>query len=348
MTKLALLALLGTATIAVEATPNLPLCEGGPWCGFDRPEDISPLPGTDWIVVTDQSKPIPLQLLATTNPVRRFSGTLSEQASLPTFHACDGPPEAMAVRGHTVRKHSDAFQLAVINTSRIELFDIVVTDDTASLTWSGCIGVPKQYRLNDLAFSAQGALFASHMFDLPTDQSSADALRNAFLNGTTTGYAVRWTQSTGWTKVAGTDLSFANGIGVSADQHTLAVAGTYSQKVTFVDLASGNTSERALPLQPDNITPLANGGFLVTGHTGTPVTGIDPCRSEDTLPCGFPFSVVKIHTDRSVEVILEQDGKDSPGASVAALADDYTILLGTAFGDRVTRLPISQIQKPQK
>ncbi len=96
----------------------------------------------------------------------------------------------------------------------------------------------------------------------------------------------------------------------------------------------------ALPHTPDNVTALADGSFLSVGHTGVPVTGVDPCRPAQSVPCGFPFSVARVMPGRDAatpqtRVLFEHDGSRIPGASVAA-PHGGRLYLGSFFGERVT------------
>jgi hypothetical protein len=102
----------------------------------------------------------------------------------------------------------------------------------------------------------------------------------------------------------------------------------------------GRTRQVPLALQPDNITRAPGGGFVVAGHTGIPVTGVDPCRAVSRLPCGFPFAVARIDTSGRARLLFAHDGQRIPGASVALLRE-RRLYLGSAFGDRVSNVDLS-------
>ena len=205
-----------------------------------------------------------------------------------------------------------------------------------TVSWRDCISVPPEYALNDVALAPSGDIYATHMFARPESATDAQQLRTKFLAAAATGFALHWSVQRGWRRMPGTELSFANGIAVSGDGHWLAVAGTFDQAVLVVDLRRGDIRRVRVALQPDNITPFGRSSFIVVGHTGVPVTGIDPCRNPQARPCGFPFSAARISAPGgAVTPIYTDDGKATPGASVAVL-DGRMLYLGSAFGDRVS------------
>lgn len=321
----------------VGASPNLPQCSDSAYCEFYKPEDISLVPGTDWIIVAQDVVSAPLQLLNTGDPGRRFGQIPAGPLGSGELD-CGDPPERIRPRGHSVGTLNGREYFAVINTvdsARIELFQIVLDTPEPGLLWQGCILVPDHLMLNDIVFGPNDSLYASHMFQRPESTQDAAALQEAFLERANTGYAVRWRVADGWSKVPGTDVSFANGIAVSGDGTTLAVAGTYSEAVILVNLLSRTRKVLRLPLQPDNITSLVGEEFLVVGHTGSPITGIDPCRPVEAFPCGFPFAVIRFDLTAPPVTVFEHNGTSIPGASVAVTLQDGSLLLGSAFGDRL-------------
>ena len=126
---------------------------------------------------------------------------------------------------------------------------------------------------------------------------------------------------------------------MSSDGRSLAVAGTYSSALLLVDRRSGTVRRVPLPHTPDNVTALPDGHFLSAGHTGVPVTGVDPCRDPKAVPCGFPFAIAEVDREAQVRVRFSHDGSRIPGASVA-VPHDGQLYLGSFFGDRVTVVPL--------
>lgn len=330
------------AFVLSGATHRLGPCEGDLLCGFDKPEDIAVLDDTDWALVSQHGE-------ASLVWVDLRNGAQHPVIAVPTstsplFGAedCTSPPQALITRGNTIATLRGASVAAVINAapgnSRIEFFTIQPGHDAPFSQWAGCVQVPAHLVLNDMTLAADGTIFASHMYDPPAGEAGFKEVLRKFREAEDTGYAVRWTADLGWQKVAGTTMSFPNGIALSDDGNRLAIGGTFEQAMIFVDLTTGTTSRVELPLQPDNLTSLPGGAFLATGHTGIPVTGVDGCRPPEAIPCGFPFAVARVSLDMEISVQFAHDGSAIPGASVA-VPWRGGLVLGTAYGERLTRVP---------
>ncbi len=353
-----LLSLTGLLGVAGPVAPCDP--DGPDFCALERAEDIALVPGTDWFAVSTSSQDAPLVFIDARTKQRTvlqtpFVGSLAVpsrsqrhagRAAPVSAPDCPGPPTQFRAGGNDIRRVAGELHMAVINRvepgaqhaqdiGRVELFSLQLRAGIPAARWLGCFPVPPPYLFNDVAIAADGAIYASHQFDRPRSPADAATTREKWLSGTPTGYGMVWQRGAGWTPVRGTEVSFANGVAVSLDEREFATAGTYSSAVILVDRRSGAVRRVPIPLTPDNITPLAGGGFLVVGHTGVPVTGVDPCRDPSAVPCGFPFAVARIDRAARVSVLFEHDGRRIPGASVAVLHRGR-LFLGSYFGDRVT------------
>lgn len=321
-------------------------------CGLERAEDVTVVPGSDWLLVSTSSTDAPLVFIDTRTrrrvvpPVRAATAAAPPAAAQAAGPACAGPPPTFGAGGTDIRRVRGQLRLAVINRAagapppdaigRVELFEVSIHDREPRLRWLDCLPVPPPYTLNDVALAGDGTVYASHSFDRPRAPAEVAAMREKWLAGTPTGYALEWPAgAAGWRRVPGTDVSFTNGIAVSHDDRTLAVAGTYSSAVLLIDRRSGTARRVPIRPTPDNLTPLANGGFLAVGHTGVPVTGVDPCRDAAAVPCGFPFAVARIDPGGHARIVYEHDGSRMPGASVA-VPHGRLLYLGSFFGDRVS------------
>jgi hypothetical protein len=340
--------------------------DGADFCGLERAEDVAFLPGTGWFAVSNASATAPLVLIEARSrqrvaiaapfapPAPDAAGARAGGDAPPREVGatdCPGPPAQFRAGGNDVRRIGGALRLVVLNKpepapppaatpDRIEFLSIEFARGIPRARWLGCLVVPAAWSLNDIALATDGTVYGSHQFDRPASAGAAAVTRQRWLDGSPTGHAVQWQRSTGWTRVPDTEVSFANGIAVSRDERLLAVAGTYSKALVLRDRRSGRTRRVTLPHTPDNVTALADGSFLSAGHTGVPVTGVDPCRPAAAVPCGFPFSIVHVTAGRDgdadrTRVLFEHDGSRIPGASVAAPHGER-LYLGSFFGDRVT------------
>lgn len=324
---------------AVYAAGPVPPCDsrGIDLCGIDRPEDLTTVEGSRWLVVSTASATEPLLLIDLRGGSKvpaKLDPDSRQRAGDPD---CKAPPTRLVAGGNDLKRVNGSLRLAVLNRAttaeRVELLGVRERDGRTR--WLGCVEVPARYAINDVALGQDGTLYASHMFERPASEADATALRHAFLERKPTGFALAWRADTGWKELPGTELSFANGIAVSRDGKWLAVSGTYSQALVVLPLEGGPARRVDLPLQPDNLSPVGPASFLVAGHTGVPVTGVDACRAPKPIPCGFPFAVALVEANGSAEVVYTHDGTAIPGASVA-VQHSQLLYLGSAFGDRIT------------
>jgi hypothetical protein len=321
-------------------------------CGLERAEDVAFVPGSDWFVVSTSSTEAPLVFIdagarrRVVAPVPAAAATPTPATAQAAAPGCPGPHANFGAGGNDIRRVRGQLRLAVINRAaaaaapdaigRVELFEVSIRDGAPRMRWLDCLPVPPPYTLNDVALAGDGTVYASHSFERPRAPTETTAMRENWLAGTPTGYAIEWPAgAAGWRRVPGTEVAFTNGIAVSRDDRVLAVAGTYSSAVLLVDRRSGAVRRVPIRPTPDNLTPLADGGFLAVGHTGVPVTGVDPCRDAAAVPCGFPFAVVRIDPGGQARVVYEHDGSRMPGASVA-VPHGRLLYLGSFFGDRVS------------
>lgn len=332
--------------------------QSGDFCGLPRAEDLVFVPGTDWFAVSSDTPGAPLQFIDARSGRRRPVALPFEVAPPAATRRgaaagapnCPGPPTHWRAGGNDLKRVAGRLRLAVLNRvepgspvhdgdERVELFEVTPGRDGPAARWVGCVPIDARWALNDIALAPDGALYGSHQFDRPASPEAAAATRQKWLAGEPTGYAVAWSPAAGWQRVAGTDVSFANGIAVSSDGRRLAVAGTYSSALLLVERRSGAVRRVPLPHTPDNVTALPQGRFLSAGHTGVPVTGVDPCRDPKAVPCGFPFAIAEVDPDAQVHLRFSHDGSRIPGASVAA-PHDGRLYLGSFFGDRITVVPL--------
>ena len=341
----------------LSATPNLPPCNGQSYCNFQLPEDISLIPDTDWAIVSDRNGfYLPLRLINASQPSIQNEIVVHEDSDIHQQKSgCGNAIKSLGTSGHTVKGYQDkqakefrGHTVAMVNgkptfaviqvatPSVIELYTISLENALPSFVSKRCVPILDHLNLNDLVLGKDGAIYASHMFSPPKGPQDIEKLMDSFRTKAPTGNAVVWREETGWESVPGSELSFSNGIAMSDNGRFLAVSGTYSQRIKFIDLTTSTTTSVELPIQPDNITSLENGRFMVVGHSGVPLTGIEACRPPEARPCGFPFIALEIDKNQSTQIIYKHDGQLYPGASVVVPWSDNKLLLGSAFGNRLT------------
>jgi sugar lactone lactonase YvrE len=314
------------------------------FCGIARPEDIEIVPGTRWLLVSELGRsqgPGQLVLLDPATDERRILTTEPPPvAEGVAFPQCGAAPTTLRPRGfHLSSGPESSFRLFVIAGTRVERYRLTATDAEASLTWEGCVEVPATLTANDVAALPGEGFVISHMYDPPRDVW----LNAKMVLGLNTGYAAKWLPDTGWTKIPNTGVSFANGIQVDPATSRIYLSSMFTQRIVSVmpDGAEKWESTRA-PIQTDNLSWSDDGRLIGAGHTGFPVYGISACRDIGEAPCSFPFAVVAFDPKTLAQTTLYQlPTGNTPGASVAVLRNNE-LFLGTAFGDRISRVPLKQ------
>lgn len=317
------------------------------YCGLEKPEDIEPLGGHPWLLISElgngQTSGGIVALNLESDQLTRLVAGVDPHSSFPQ---CGAAPEKIRPRGFHVSDLRDGgFRLLVVNAAdgeRIERYRIDILDDGPMLIWQGCVSVPDSVFPNDVASTGGDGFVVSHMFDGPR----SIWLQTKFLLGIHTGYAVAWDPSTGWNKVEGTDASFPNGVEADPVNGRVFVGSTYGQTLIVADLAGINAESVRIPVQSDNLTVAQDGRLLSVGHTGVPLFGTCGCQRLAGKPCGFPFAVVAIDPETlAQEVIYEHKDGLIPGASVALSHQGY-LYMGTVFGNRVSRVRLSTENLP--
>jgi hypothetical protein len=337
----------------LAATVLLAGCDAGPIagacvpgvdviCDIVKPEDIEVVPGTRWLMVSElgfAASPGRILLLDPDTKERRvLAEGLPAVTETETFPRCGEPPKALHPRGfHLSEAQDGALRVLIINGERIERYIGTIAEDAVTLQWEGCVAIPKEVQANDIAALGDDGFVVSHMYDPPRG-----ALLNIkFVLGMNTGAAYRWTRTGGWARIPNSDVSFGNGIQVDQKTGRIYISSMFSQRIVAFDRDGGNRQVSArIPIQTDNISWSPDGRLIGAGHTGFPVYGVNPCRDLGATACSFPFAVVALDPKTLKDETLFTYTKGSiPGASVAVMTDG-AIYLGTAFGERITRIKV--------
>lgn len=310
----------------------------GALCGFDGPEDIAVLAGSRWLVVSGQGRgqgDTGLVAIDTRGGRRiafaRPTGVQAEEAGCLSGRA----------GGIGVRREGKGYRLLRIvhgAHDTIERWRLAVDRHGVTAQRLGCLAVPPALYLNDLAPLPEGSLVATHMFDRALDRAALEAL---LARGAPTGEVMRWTPTGGWAPVPGAAGSFPNGVDASADGGVLVYAETYGRRVTRLAPDGRGAVHVALAMQPDNVTLLSDHEAIVTGGTGAPMASTRNCAGLGPAGCAFPSSAVLVDfRARSWRPLVRSAGLTSPGFSVTVRAGGAW-WLGTAFGDRLTRVALT-------
>ena len=360
----ALLLLVGSAAIALA-------CGGGPGaitgcdpadgltpvCGFQNPEDLAPLPGGNWVAVSqfpraDGSSPGSLVafrpadgrkvvLFPDPSPEPHDHGRDHGEASGWGSTGCPGPPDPERFGPHGIDVDRGGHRLAVVNhggREAVELFEIGHTRQGLALVWRGCVPLPDGVWGNDVALLRDGGFLVTHMMPSGTTGQAFAVVR--MLLGWNTGHVLEWQPESGFAVVAQSEGSGPNGIAVSTDGRDLYFAEWAGRRLVRLrrDGEGTVTGRDAVDLDhhPDNITWTRNGELLVTGQAG-PIGEVLGCGGTENGTCALPFSVVEVGSGTlDVRVVIDHPAT-AQGAGTVALEVGDEVLIGTFDGDRIAR-----------
>ncbi len=324
---------------------QLPTCVAGAdvICDIVKPEDIEAIPNSRWLLVSElgngADKPGRIVLV---DPDTKEKRTLIEGpqqvAEGAAEQTCGAPPEKLTPRGfHLSTRDDGSLRLLVISGTRVERFHIKVDGDEFTSAWINCVSIAPEISANDVAALDDDGIVVSHMFAPPRTAM----MDWKFMLGMNTGAVYAWRKDGGWTRIPNSDVSFGNGIQVDPKTGRIYVASMYAQRIVALDKDGANRQETPrLPIQNDNISWSSDGKLIGVGHSGFPVRGTARCRELGGAPCGFPFTVVQIDPKTlAFETLFENKVPTIPGASVA-LRRGNALYLGTAFGDRITKVTV--------
>ncbi len=367
-------ALIGVTMGCAVGPVNLPVCNAqnspNSICGLMNPEDLSYLPGREWIIVSQMaardseagmaappSRPGVLLAIRISDVSRQtmfpvateWPGDdavvgLQEGWGDPS---CPGAPEADLFQPHgiDVGQHaSGADMLAVVNhggRESVEFFEII-SGERPRIEWRGCVEMPDDVGPNDVALFADGG-FVVTKFMPPIEGMGPKAIWNLLKItwGWDTGAVYRWAPGGEVAIVPGSEGSAPNGVAISADETEIFVAQWGEANVYRVSLlpeqSSGRREKALLDHHPDNLTWTDDGQLMVAGQGGS-MAEILGCGEVQKGGCGLDYGVYLIDPD-SLSVQKLFTGK---GAASVALEVGDEIYVGVFSGDQVERVMAPQ------
>ena len=194
--------------------------------------------------------------------------------------SCEAPDSRPAFHGFDRWTDPDGHvRIVVVNhgtRSTIERFRLDGDGAQESLVWEGCVAVPRDIELNDVAALPAGGFAATVMgearhFDNP-------AGREFLLSGEITGHLVTWSAAKGWETLEGSRAAFPNGIVASPDGGTLWFAAWTGRQVFRYDREARKIVGRvSLTYLPDNLR-WSREGTIYTAAKDIDSTGfaVDP------------------------------------------------------------------------
>ena len=316
-------------------------------CGPISAEDLVLVPDTKWIIASGMTQEASITLIDS----QQKSWTNLYPADAPravqdmeTYGACPGSPDPNNFISHGLHLragkngHSTLYVVGHGEREAIEVFDVDASGAQPVLTWTGCVMTPDGQAANSVTSLSDGSLLAT--IPLQTDRTIDEAL-----GGALTGGAYQWSPGDdGFEMIKGTELPYANGIEVSADEQEIYIASSGGLKIIAYSLSNPARQLRATDLLtfiPDNLHMDSDGRLVTAGMlTEDPVCGNwggpEAIDFEQFMTCKRPFVVVAIdpqtmeYTDLATSAAIQQFSNITMGLQVG---DE--IWIGTFAGDRV-------------
>ncbi len=308
-------------------------------CGLVGPEDLVPVPESNWVIASGDAAPGAITLVNVrdkTTTALYPSANLKQRLDAKTYDSCPGPidpdeKDKFRAHGLFLRPGRNSLHTLYVvhhgNRESIEVFEFDARAKAPALTWIGCAVAPDPVGLNSVVALPEGG-FAATNFQ-PRGAARGRANMQA---GEKNGELWEWHPGAGWKIVPGSEASGANGIEISKDGRWFYMAGWGSQ--TFIRFSRGQTpvkrDEIPVGFRLDNLRWAPDGSLLGAGQE-IPSTG------------GFAMAtsrVIKIEPGTlKVQELIRYPYNDTFNFSTVAIQIGREIWVGSVRGDRIARFP---------
>jgi len=312
-------------------------------CGVASPEDLVPVPRSDWVIASGYIRGgvhvintrtfSHTQVFPVSTPRERFDKT--------TYAECPGPvdpneKERLSAHGLAIAAGSDRVHTVYVVhhglRESIEVFEIDTRPATPTFTWIGCVIAPKSAAFNSVSPIPGGGFAATNPNRRGEQQAKPDPAN--------TGEVWEWHPKEGFTIVPGSESSGPNGIEVSRDGRTLYVNLWNARKV--MRLSRGQTPPVKdlvdVSFQPDNIRWQADGTLLAAGQGGENMQRVIQCLMKVCADAASVVARIDPKTFAAKEII-RYPANEKFFSSTVALQVGKEVWIGTITGDRIARYP---------
>jgi len=336
-----------------------------PDCRFENPEDFAVSPAGTALILSEMGRgglesrqgrlvayyPDPAgsgrgepRILWPRSAASRDGVVMAATAAVPAAPAALGDPSCKALgagdrlvpHGIDLERLADGrHALYVVNhgvRESIEIFEVIDDGRTVALEPRGCVLAPPDATTNDVVALRDGGFRVSDSFRR-SENVILSGLRMRY-GSHRPGFAWEWHPGRGYSRIAGTEVAYANGIEKSNDERYVYLNAYFENKIIKVDTRSGARVGEAAVAGPDNVTWSGDGRLLVASHhAGT--FDLLKCLRIERGNCGFRFNIVEVDPETlQTRVLLDQEGPPM-GAATVALPFRGRLYLGTFAGDRI-------------
>lgn len=316
-------------------------------CGFNNPEDLVSLPGDELVIVSEFELGHgvgQLSLLDTRSNAISVLFPISSQKPSVAKQSRWGDPSCDRPEGNEFNPHgiglssrSDgALQLLVVNHAKresVEFFQVDQTESGVTLVWRGCAEPPAESVLNDVVALPEGGFLVTHTgSDLVSVKGMLKAVQGML--GAKIGYVLEWSSESGFSKVAGTEASYANGIQVSPRGDIIYLNEYFSNRVKKINRHTGELLNEITVLRPDNISWDPSGHLLVASQSAS-ILKMAFCQQKKGYSCMAGFDIVSVDPSTFEHSILWSHDGLPFGAATVAIRLKNKLYMGTYVGDRI-------------
>jgi hypothetical protein len=314
-----------------------------------NPEDLAPVPGTDWVITSGMTGPCaPLgRLYSIDTRDHSCSEIFPWDADFEPDDRYDATattldPAVFEPHGIDVGIGPDGeMTLYVVNhggKESVEVFHVHTDGPRPRLTWIGSLTLPHGCWGNDLVHSDKGGVIVSSSFDVSEGMEKGQADMAA---GLPNGAVAEWAPGNGWTLLAGGALNSPNGVAVSDDGAWVYLAGWRSKCLRKFSRGTSDVQIRDAPcdVMIDNITWSADRKWiLATGAYDTPMDEFAEAFWGDASRVRLPSKVWRFNAETLESEQLAEYGPSEFGVATTALEVGDELWLGSMRFDGVARL----------
>lgn len=340
-------------------------------CDLQNPEDIVHVPQTDLLVASQYAglEPDKQGGLVWINfkteqhgPLSPIVPTIAKANKLNSAHpknlieesktnnkyldtASWGDPSCPPLPDNEINPHgidlftdeSNRERLYVVNHAvreSVEMFELSNNIGEVQLTYRGCVVMPADVHLNDVAGFTTGEFVTTDMGARP---------------GLDTGAVYYWSANSGLTRLADTEGMLPNGITLSPDEQKFYVNYYAESKVRSFDFSTQKLIAEADVSLPDNSTwyqtPNGSVNLIIASQQGDWIESIFCSRLEEgTCPMAYEILSLNPDTLQATSLFSHQGGPPMGGGTVGLVVEDK-LFIGSYASEWLSYIDLTLVTK---
>lgn len=232
----------------------------------------------------------------------------------------------------------------------IEIFRFSRPSDVNSLTWVGCVHLPKGFAGNAVAGRRDGGFYVTSMTDEGDAPGSAKLAK--LYDVQPSGKVLGWIPTAGFQSIPIGTMSGPNGIELSPDNRWLYVDGWASREIVQIDLKQPGTiaGRTKVSFMPDNLHWTDDGRLVAAGVQSTPKHVYECAGTHSNgSPCATHWTIAIIDpTTMTLKSELSRDDQSGFGDVSVALKLGRAVWLGSFDGNFIAIEPYDSITASQR